>query len=75
MSIILRVNSRSADVRPRRVSGGIPGILLDPPDLRDDLAVAGKCLFGNGGHRLNVIERAIGVEHNGFDGHVRSSSG
>jgi hypothetical protein len=49
-----------------------PGIfeLLDPPDLRDDLAVAGERLLGNGGHRLDVIERAVGVEHDGFDGHM-----
>ena len=48
-----------------------PGIfeLLDPPDLGDDLAVSGKCLFGDGGHRLNVVERAIGIENNGLDGH------
>ena len=38
-------------------------------DLRDDLAVTGKRLLGNGGYRLNVVKRAIGVEHNGFDCH------
>ena len=38
-----------------------PGVfeLLDAPDLRDDLAVAGKRLFGDGRYRLNVVERAI----------------
>ena len=48
-----------------------PGIfqLLDAPDLGDDLAVAGKRLLGDGRHRLDVVERPIGVEHNGFDGH------
>src|SRR5712671_4040910 len=49
-----------------------PGIfkLLDAPDLGDDLAVTGKRRLGNGSDRLNVVERAIGIEHNGFDGHV-----
>src|SRR6266478_1507504 len=48
-----------------------PGVfeLLDTPDLGDDLTIAGKRLFGNGGDRLNVVQRAIGVEHNGFDAH------
>src|SRR5882672_7246321 len=46
-----------------------PGIfqLLDAPDLGDDFAVAGKGLFGNRSHRLDVVERAIGIEHDGFD--------
>ena len=45
-----------------------PGIfeLLDAPDLGDDLAVAGKRFLGDRGHRLNVVQRAIGVEHNGL---------
>src|ERR1700704_3357578 len=48
-----------------------PGIfeLLDTPDLGDDIAVTGKRRLGNGGDRLNVVQRAIGIEHNGFDGH------
>ena len=48
-----------------------PGVfeLLDAPDLGDDLAITGKRLLGDGRHRLNVVKRAIGVEHNGFDGH------
>src|SRR5882757_6395278 len=53
-----------------------PGIfeLLDTPDLGDDLAVTGKRRLGDGGDRLNVVQRAIGIEHNGFDGHVSTRS-
>ena len=47
--------------------------LLDAPDLRDDLAIAGECLLGDIGHRLHVVERAIGVEHDGFDGQFPDS--
>src|ERR1700733_8662485 len=49
-----------------------PGIfeLLDAPDLGDDLAVTGKRLLGHGGHRLNIVKRAIGIEHDGFDAHL-----
>src|SRR5689334_5056862 len=49
-----------------------PGIfqLLDAPDLGNDFAVTGKCLFGDGRHRLDVVERAIGIEHDGFDIHL-----
>src|SRR5882757_5061551 len=52
-----------------------PGIfeLLDAPDLRDDLAMAGKRLFRDGGDGLNVVERAIGIEHDGFDSHLTCS--
>ena len=48
-----------------------PGVfqLLDAPHLRDDLAIVGKRLLGDGGDRLDIIERAIGIEHDGFDGH------
>src|SRR5437773_2720389 len=52
-----------------------PGVfeLLDAPDLRDDLAVAGKRRFGDSRHRLNVVQRAIGVEYDGFDAHLLCS--
>src|SRR5436309_942071 len=48
-----------------------PGIfqLLDAPDLGDDFAIAWKRLLGDFSHRLDVVQRPIGVEHNGLDGH------
>jgi hypothetical protein len=47
--------------------------LLDAPDLRDDVAVPRKGFFGNGGHRLDVVKRAIGIKDNGFDRHRKVS--
>jgi hypothetical protein len=51
--------------------GAKPAIfeLLDAPDLRDDVAISRKCVFGDGCYRLNVIECAIGVKNDGFDRH------
>ena len=48
-----------------------PGIfkLLDAPHLRDDPAIAGKLVFGDVSHRLDIVERAIGIEDDCFDGH------
>src|SRR5579863_719930 len=43
--------------------------LLDAPDLRDDVAVARKFLFGDRSHRLDVVERAVGIEDDGLDRH------
>src|SRR4051812_4101159 len=46
-----------------------PGVfeLLDPPDLRDDLAIPRKCVLGDLRDRLDVVERSVGIEYNGFE--------
>src|SRR5207237_9240578 len=52
-----------------------PGVfeLLDAPDLGDDSAIAAKRVLGDVSHRLDVVERAIGIEDNCFDGHCNYS--
>ena len=47
--------------------------LLEPPDLCDQIALAGTKLFGFGVDRVHVVERAIGVEDEAFDRHSRLS--
>jgi hypothetical protein len=46
-----------------------PGVfeLLDAPDLRDDPAIARKRILGDLSNRLDVVQRPVGVEHDGFD--------
>ena len=48
--------------------------LLDAPDLRDDVAVAGKRFLGDGRDRLHVEQRAVCIENDGLDGHRLSPS-
>ena len=51
--------------------GAQPGVfeLFQPPDLGDNPAIAGKALLGHIGDRLDIVESAVGVEHDSFDGH------
>jgi hypothetical protein len=52
-----------------------PGIfkLLEPPDLRDQIAFARTKLLGLGPHRVDVVQRSISVEDQALDQHNRSS--
>src|SRR5262249_5500142 len=44
--------------------------LLEPPDLRDELTLVAAQARRQPEHRLNVVERAVGVEDDGANCHV-----